>query len=64
MSISKRFISVVLSVSLLIPLVSCNKDDGTESAPTGDSEEYIAGNPDYKNTYYSTRSSRQFFQEV
>lgn len=55
MSISKRFISAVLSVSLLIPLVSCNNEDGTESVPTGDSEEYIAGNPDYKNTYYSTR---------
>lgn len=55
MSISKRFISAVLSVSMLIPFVSCNKEDGTESAPTGDTGEYVAGNPDYKNTYYSTR---------
>ncbi len=46
---------MVLSVSLFIPLVSCKIDDGTETATTGSAGEYVAGNPDYKHTYYSTR---------
>jgi len=55
MSVTKRITSLLLTVCFVFLSVSCNKDVSEETEPGSDTDVYVAGNPDYADTYYSTR---------
>ena len=51
----KKLISLMLVLCLAVPVASCNKEDDGVNQPENERGGYTAGNPDYEDTYYSSK---------